>query len=115
MLSVDIHIPKIFGFAILDIVGVIIISYVLAKLTFPSRKQLITRWIQVSVISFIIGVYVHYYMGIPTMVGYYLCINDYESVMNYRNNSNYGILPVGDNITTRTHNGTYPSYCGIFG
>ena len=90
MLSDDIHVPKLYDFAIMDIAGVLLVAIVLAFLTHNccccSFKKAFKHYV---VILFALAVGVHAMLNIPTTLNYYLCLNDWESILNYRNNYNY--------------------------
>jgi hypothetical protein len=105
MLSVDIHGPKLFGFAILDVLAVLGTSLAVSTLSLKwVDGNPLNRFLKTTSALFASAVLTHYYFGIPTKCGYYLGLNDHASLEAYRNSSAYGIYPVPGSVTMWTHN-----------
>ena|ERR1700747_698319 len=77
---------KIFNISMIDFIGTIIISTIILYLL--SKVKLIEfsliNVIIFVILSLILAIIVHKLKGIPTMLNYYLNINDLESVINRR-------------------------------
>lgn len=67
--------PKIFDMAIFDWASTILVGYLLYKLIQTKFNKYIPLW-QIILALIVLAVAVHYFMGIPTMLGYYLHLND---------------------------------------
>ena len=105
MFSVEIHKKKFYDFAINDILAVLVTALVIVFGLYSQTCSLniVVNMLVISVILFIIGTFTHWYLGIPTKFGSIIGLNDYQSVVNYRNNVNYGVLPVAKDVTMWSH------------
>lgn len=103
MLSVAFNLPKLFNFAVLDIILVILMASLMALITNKIFKCLDRKLLfyDYLMLLFGLGIWYHYYYNIPTPLNYYLCLNNWESIVSYPNSSIYGLIG----------NGTVPTYC----
>lgn len=75
----SIHDVRFFNFAIIDIIGTILISYIVYRYT---RTKI--PFINLTILFFILGVFIHYIFNIDTMVNYLLGLSNKPK--RYRNN-----------------------------
>lgn len=66
--------PKIFDMSIFDWVSTVLVAYLIYRFALPKVGRYFPLW-QVIIAIVVLGVAVHYFMGIPTMLGYYLHLN----------------------------------------
>ena len=98
MMSAKIHSQKLCDFAIYDILATVAVSLIIS-LFVKVLSCPILNFVVLSLVMFGIATFTHWYMGIPTKFGALIGINDYKSVVNYRKNPNYGLLPVAKDVT----------------
>lgn len=69
--------PKIFGMAIFDWVMTFLGSYLLTYLiyTYYHKYDFTTLYTIVTIKLVILGIFMHWILGVKTMLGYYLGIN----------------------------------------
>lgn len=69
--------PKIFGMAIFDWVMTLLGSYLLTYLIYNyyHKYHFTTLYVIVTIKLVILGIFLHWLLGVKTMLGYYLGIN----------------------------------------
>lgn len=65
--------PKILGMAVFDWVGSLLFAFVIGH--FLLRLSNIFSWIAWIIWWILLGVFVHHFFGVHTMLGYYLGLN----------------------------------------
>jgi hypothetical protein len=107
-----IHETKLHGFAIFNFLEVFIVAYMITSILMFARDPRFYKNISLIFLCLTItGVFVHVYYHIPTLLGYYLCMNDMESLEYYRNSKDYGSIPSSDDITLFSTENTLCGYC----
>lgn len=79
--------PKFIGMAIFDWVATLLFAIIVALLVnyFAKLDEAIyITIIKTFIVMIILGIIIHYLLGIPTMFGYYLGLNSKNSVLKLR-------------------------------